>query len=167
MCAIDIFETYKVAGPDETIPALFAELSVLAASEYIPAIWRRARIVYSNPAEISGKPPVIQNYNPFTISVEPGRKTYWYGHLGIVLIKQPLNLQQHADQTGKSCETAPHQLVNSINSISWHWKSIWASSFNAVTSVLARRGTYEKNMKVSFPKISLQGEYCPLCCGTL
>jgi Reverse transcriptase (RNA-dependent DNA polymerase). len=126
--AINSFDPYKSAGPDLTIPAFLQHgidvLSSLLCSifracialAYIPTVWRKARITF---IPKPGKPSYTEAsaYRAICLS------SFLLKTLEIlvdrhirddVLRRNPLHINQHAYQSGKSTDTALNSVVSTI-----------------------------------------------------
>ncbi|MCP3661285.1 MAG: hypothetical protein GY696_02130 [Gammaproteobacteria bacterium] len=126
--AIKSFAPYKAAGEDKIFPALLQKgLEVILkplkaifraciALGYIPVPWRAVRVIF---IPKPGKPcySVAKAHRPISLtsfllkSLE--RLVDWFLREG-VLMRNPLHKCQHAYLSGKSTESALHQLVGRV-----------------------------------------------------
>lgn len=133
--AVNSFQPYKSPGPDgvypvllqkgaqSLIPRLLALFRTSLATGEIPTEWKRSRAVFiPKPGRPSYSVP--KAYRPICLSsfLLKTMEKILDRHLRNVVLKfSPLHPNQHAYQTGKSCETALHQLVGRIEkSITHH-----------------------------------------------
>lgn len=122
--AIDSFDPYKAPGPDEINPALLQQgkdiiipqlcrlLRASLATGYIPLTWRKARMVFiPKPGKDYSQ---ARAFRPITLSsfvMKTIEKLIDRHVRETSLQEKPLHANQHAYQSGKSCESALHQLV--------------------------------------------------------
>ena len=129
--AIDTFKPFKSAGKDEIFPALLQEgFNILFpilktifihshASGHIPRIWRESKVVYIPKA---GKKPSDspKSYRPITLSsflLKTMERILDRFIRDTFLQAQPLHLNQHAYQEGKSTISALKTVVQQIEKV--------------------------------------------------
>ena len=123
--AINSFAPYKSPGMDGIFPALLQEgrgilipylvrmFRACLAMGYVPAIWRQVKVVFiPKPGRSSYCGP--RDFRPISLTsflLKTMKRLVDRFLRDEVLVSKPLHPNQHAYQTGKSVETALHQLV--------------------------------------------------------
>lgn len=129
--AIHKFYSFKSAGMDKIFPAMLKESidlhlrrlgSIFKSSialGYIPGLWEKVRVLFiPKPGRTTHSE--AKDFRPISLTsflLRTVERLLDFYIRGEVLKKFPLHVNQHAYQTGKSTDTALHQMIRKIESM--------------------------------------------------
>ena len=126
--SLSSFENFKSPGPDGIYPAMLKKggdrliealkriFTACLAFGYIPSQWRRVRVVFI-PKPGKDDYSLAKSFRPISLTsfMLKSLERVVEKHIRVgVLPRSPLSRNQHAYQSGKSCESALHDLVSKI-----------------------------------------------------
>jgi hypothetical protein len=176
--ALNTFKPFKSAGTDEIVPALLQQgmeylsphlcciFRACLAYGYIPKAWRQVRVMF---IPKPGKPDYTKAkaYRPISLSsfLLKTMEKLVYRHIRDGALKNyPLHRNQHAYQTGKSTETALHNVVTHTESSIEH-KEIALAAFVDIEGTFDR--TSSEVITLAAERNGTESTICRWICSML